>query len=114
MKLSSPNLDDETSSDKINQNGKNTFHSLSYREKFGRYTLNLGSSYTFNQNILHFSNVDQNGSSPFNNDIDSKGNYFNAKALMERKLFKISAIRAGIELNTTKEETWVSIAQKKI
>ena len=112
MKLSSPNLDDETSSDKINQNGKNTFHSLSYREKFGRYTLNLGSSYTFNQNILHFSNVDQNGSSPFNNDIDSKGNYFNAKALIERKLFKISAVRAGIELNTTKEETWVSIAQK--
>lgn len=112
MKLSSPNLDDETSSDKINQNGKNTFHSLSYREKFGRYTLNLGSSYTYNQNILHFSNVDQNGSSPFNNDIDSKGNYFNAKALIERKLFKISAIRAGIELNTTKEETWVSIAQK--
>ena len=113
MKLSSPNLDDETSSDKINQNGKNTFHSLSYREKFGRYTLNLGSSYTYNQNILHFSNVDQNGSSPFNNDIDSKGNYFNAKALIERKLFKISAIRAGIEFNTTKEETWVSIAQKK-
>lgn len=113
MKLSSPNLDDENSSDKINQNGKNTFHSLSYREKFGRYTLNLGSSYTFNQNILHFSNIDQNGSSPFNNDIDSKGNYFNAKALIERKLFKISAIRAGIELNTTKEETWVSIAQKK-
>jgi len=113
MKLSSPNLDDETSSDKINQNGKNTFHSLSYREKFGRYTLNLGSSYTYNQNILHFSNVDQNGSSPFNNDIDSKGNYFNAKALIERKLFKISAIKAGIELNTTKEEIWVSIAQKK-
>ena len=113
MKLSSPNLDDETSSDKINQNGKNTFHSLSYREKFGRYTLNLGSSYTFNQNILHFSNIDQNGSSPFNNDIDSEGNYFNAKALIERKLFKISAVRAGIELNTTKEETWVSIAQKK-
>ena len=113
MKLSSPNLDDETSSDKINQNGKNTFHSLSYREKFGRYTLNLGSSYTYNQNILHFSNIDQNGSSPFNNDIDSKGNYFNAKALIERKLFKISAVRAGIELNTTKEETWVSIAQKK-
>ena len=113
MKLSSPNLDDETSSDKINQNGKNTFHSLSYREKFGRYTLNLGSSYTYNQNILHFSNIDQNGSSQFNNDIDSEGNYFNAKALIERKLFKISAIRAGIELNTTKEETWVSIAQKK-
>ena len=113
MKLSSPNLDDETSSDKINQNGKNTFHSLSYREKFGRYTLNLGSSYTFNQNVLHFSNVDQNGSSQFSNDIDSKGNYFNAKALIERKLFKISAVRAGIELNTTKEETWVSIAQKK-
>jgi len=113
MKLSSPNLDDENSSDKINQNGKNTFHSLSYREKFGRYTLNLGSSYTYNQNILHFSNIDQNGTSQFNNDIDSKGNYFNAKALMERKLFKISAIRAGIELNTTKEETWVSTAQKK-
>ncbi|MFN8362969.1 MAG: hypothetical protein U0T85_04945 [Cloacibacterium normanense] len=34
--------------------------------------------------------------------------------MIERKLFKISAVRAGIELNTAKEETWVSIAQKNM
>lgn len=112
MKLSSTNLDDEATSDKINQKGNNTFHTLSYREKFGRYTLNLGTSYTFNQNILNFSNLNQDGSSNFNNDIDSKGNYFNAKAVVERKLFKISALRGGIEFNNAKEETTVSIANK--
>ena len=100
MKLSSPNLDDENSSDKINQNGKNTFHSLSYREKFGRYTLNLGSSYTYNQNILHFSNIDQNGTSQFNNDIDSKGNYFNAYALLESTFFLISVIMRFFLINS--------------
>lgn len=107
MKLSSDNIDDETAKNKIDQKGKNTFHSLSYREKFGRYTLSLGTSYTFNQNVLNFSNLDQNGSSDFSNYIDSKGNYFNAKAVLERKLFKISALRGGVEFNNAKEETSV-------
>ncbi len=109
MKLSSPNLDDETIANKIDQNGKNSFHSLSYKEKFGRYTLNLGTSYTFNQNILNFDEVQQNGTSNFNNQIDAKGNYFNAKAVLERKLFKISAIRGGVEFNKSNEETAVSL-----
>ncbi len=112
MKISSPNLDDETTSDKINQKGNNTFHSLFYKEKFGRYTLNLGTSYTFNQNVLNFSNIQQNGTSNFSNDLDSKGNYFNAKAVLERKLFKISAIRGGIEFNNANENTLVTLINK--
>lgn len=109
MKLAFPSLESFSDTDKINQKGKNTFHSLSYREKFGKYTLSLGTSYTFNQNILNFNN-EKNGSSVFNYDLDSKGNYFNAKAVIERKLYKISNIKAGVEFNDTNEKTWVSIA----
>jgi hypothetical protein len=36
-----PSLEDYADDNKINQKGKNTFHSLSYREKFGKYTLSL-------------------------------------------------------------------------
>ena len=46
------------------------------------------------------------------NDIDAKGNYFNAKAVLERKLYKISNIKAGIEFNDTNENTWVSAANQ--
>ena len=103
MKLSSPNLDDENSSDKINQKWEKYFSLLSYRENLADTLWILGVLILFNQKYSSFSNVDQNGSSPFSNDIDSKGNYFNAKALIERKLFKISAI----------EQEWTEYNQRR-
>lgn len=109
MKLAYPSLEDFADTDKINQKGKNTFHSLSYREKIGKYTLNLGTSYTFNQNLLNFKNY-KNNAEVFDYELDSKANYFNAKAVLERKLFKISALRAGIELNNANEKTSVSVS----
>ena len=111
MKLAMPSLEDYADTNKINQKGKNTFHSLSYREKFGKYVLSLGTSYTFNQNILNFKN-EKNGSDVFNYDLDSKGNFFNAKAVIERKLYKISNIKAGVEFNDSNEKTWVSVANQ--
>lgn len=111
MRLAMQGVEADNATDKINQNGKNTFHSLSYREKLGKYTLNLGTSYSFNQNVLNFNNY-VNSSEVFKNDIDAKGNYFNAKTVIERKLYKISNIKAGIEFNDTNEKTWVSAANQ--
>jgi hypothetical protein len=54
MKLNMPSLEDYADDNKINQKGKNTFHSLSYREKFGKYTLIW--NFYFQQNILNFKN----------------------------------------------------------
>lgn len=111
MKLAMQGVEADDATDKINQKGKNTFHSLSYREKFGKYALNLGTSYTFNQNILNFNNI-MNATEVFKNDINSRGNYFNAKAVVERKLYKISNIKAGVEFNDFNENTWVSTANQ--
>lgn len=109
MRVAMPSLESEIQTDKINQKGNNTFHSISYREKIGKYTLNLGSSYTFNQNFLNFDNYEFQ-TKIFNNDIHSKANYYNAKAVIERKLYKISHIKAGVEFNNINEQTAV-IAQ---
>lgn len=87
--------------------GKNTFHNISFRQKFGKYVLNLGSSYTFNSNDIHLSNTFQNEEkNP--NFIDINANYVNGKGTLERKINKISAIRGGIEFNQTHAKTGVS------
>lgn len=107
--LQSESLEPNIDFDNTYLNGKNTFHNLSFKQKFGLYLLNVGSSYTFNSNIIDLkssaNNLDIN-----QNTIDVKSNYFNAKAMLERRINKISAVRAGLELNTAKEDTDVSLA----
>lgn len=83
--------------------GKNTYHNLSFRQKFGKYLLNAGASYAYNQSDLNFSTQ--------TNDIESDrtrlltdGNYINFKTVLERKINKISAVRGGIELNDANEK----------
>ena len=107
--LQEESLEAETDFDNTSLKGKNTFHNISYRQKFGKYLLNLGSSYTFNNNLIDLSTISRE--SEFNqNSIDITGNYFNAKGTMERRINKISAIRGGIEFNQTKENTEVAIS----
>lgn len=89
--------------------GKNTFHNLSFKQKFGLYLLNVGSSYTFNSNKIDLKSIANNiDINP--NTIEVNSNYFNAKGIIERRINKISAVRAGLELNTSKEDTDVSLA----
>lgn len=89
--------------------GTNTLHNLSFRQKFGKYLINLGSSYFFNRNLIGLNDVFQE--TAFNaNSIESKGNYFNAKAVVDRKINKISAVRGGVEYNQTNEQTAVAIS----
>lgn len=100
-----PNID----FDNTNLKGQNTFHNLSFRQKFGKYLLNVGSSYTFNSNYIDLSNTYQNLEiNPTT--IEIKGNYFNAKGILERKINKISAVRGGVEFNQTKERSDIGLA----
>lgn len=100
-----PNID----LDKTSLKGTNTFHNLSFRQKLGSYLLNLGGSYTYNKNLLDLSNVAQNVEINANR-IAIRGNYFNVKGVLERKINKISAVRGGVEFNQSKETTDVSLA----
>ena len=107
--LQSPSLEPNTDFDNTNLKGSNTFHNLSYRQKIGRYLLNVGSSYTYNKSLINFSNTFQNQENNTNT-IDIRTNYFNAKGTLERKINKISAMRGGIEFNQSNEKTNVSLA----
>lgn len=83
--------------------GKNTYHNVSFRQKFGKYLFNAGASYSYNQSDLQFSTEKDNiesGKTSLLND----GNYINFKAVADRKINKISALRGGIELNQTNEK----------
>lgn len=107
--LQEESLETKTDFDNTSLKGKNTFHNLSFKQKFGRYLLNLGSSYTFNHNLIRLSEIFQEAE--FNqNSIDITGNYFNAKGTLERKINKISAVRGGIEFNQTRENTEVALS----
>ena len=83
--------------------GDNTFHNLSYREKLGRYTLNLGSTFTYNKNDMNLDFLN-NGQRVYGIGIENHGSYFNAKAVLERKLNKASIIRGGVEFQNSIED----------
>lgn len=107
--LQSPSLEPNIDYDNTSLKGKNTFHNLSFKQKFGQYLLSFGTSYTFNSNNIDLSNTFQNNELN-SNSINIKGNYFNGKGVLERKINKISAVRAGIEFNQSKEKTEVAIS----
>lgn len=86
----------------VKLNGKNTFHNLSFKQKFGKYLLNVGGSYSYNRSDLHFS-TETNDVEANRSQLLTDGNYLNFKAVLERKINRISAVRGGIELNNTDE-----------
>ncbi|MDR6488157.1 hypothetical protein J2799_002668 [Chryseobacterium vietnamense] len=86
----------------VKLNGKNTFHNLSFKQKFGKYLLNVGGSYSYNRSDLHFS-TETNDVEANRSQLLTDGNYLNFKAILERKINRISAVRGGIELNNTDE-----------
>lgn len=83
--------------------GKNTYHNLSFRHKFGKYLLNAGTSYSFNRSDLNFSTETADIESDKTR-LLTDGNYINFKTVLERKVNKISAVRGGIELNNADEK----------
>lgn len=82
--------------------GKNTYHNLSFKQKFGKYLLNTGTSYSYNQSDLKFS-TEKNDVQSNESQVLNDGNYINFKAVVDRKINKISALRGGFELNYAQE-----------
>lgn len=95
----------------VKLNGKSTFHNLSFKQKFGKYLLNVGGSYSYNKSDLHFS-TETNDVEANRSQLLTDGNYLNFKAVLERKINKISAVRGGFELNNTDENLNFETVQK--
>lgn len=83
--------------------GVNTFHNLSFRQKLGKYLVNLGSSYSYNSSDLSI-NFNKNDGNTIENRIKNTGNYLNLKGIVEQKIGIISTIRGGFEINSTSEK----------
>lgn len=102
MTVGSESLEQDSDRNMVSLKGQNMYHNLSYKEKFGKYLLNIGTSYTYNSNDLNFAtflNDVQQSNTPINN----QSNYINAKAVVERKINRASIVRAGFELNNANE-----------
>lgn len=102
MAVKSTSLEPEYDQTKVDLNSANMYHNLSFKQKFGKYLLNAGTSYSYNDAKLNFATLKNDVETPqtaFNN----KDNYLNFKTVLERKINKISAIRGGVELNNAHE-----------
>jgi vitamin B12 transporter len=85
----------------------NMYHNLSWKENLGnRWKFNTGASYTNNKDNIKGSNQDDanndvvlTGLEYKNFGLNTRGNYFNAKAVFEKRLQGLSAIRFGAEYN---------------
>jgi vitamin B12 transporter len=85
----------------------NIYHNLSWKENLGaKWKFNAGVSYTNNKDDIKGNNQDAN-----NNDVvltgleyktfllNARGDYFNAKAVFEKRFAGLSALRFGSEYN---------------
>lgn len=85
----------------------NMYHNLSWRENLGRqWKVNAGVSYTNNKDDIRGSNQDQKdndvvlqGLEYKNFLLHARGNYFNAKVVLEKKFSGLNALRLGSEYN---------------
>jgi vitamin B12 transporter len=90
----------------------NMYHNLSWKENLGaQWKFNAGFSYTNNKDDIKGSSEDAN-----NNDVvltgleyknfllNARGNYFNAKAVFEKRFEGLSALRFGSEYNYSNDK----------
>ncbi len=93
----------------------NTYQNISWKERLGGgYRLQAGASYSTNKDDISGQWQDENNMKQFsslpwliNNNfgVDVKGNYINAKLVLEKKFSGLNALRAGTEYNYSKEKT---------
>lgn len=94
----------------------NMYHNLSWREKIGTgLKMTTGVSYSTNKDDIHSefqneTNQKQMVTTPIlyaykNFDVATKGNYANAKVVIEKKLTGLSALRLGSEYNYSNDST---------
>lgn len=100
----SESLEPNADKNKVSLNANNIFQNISFKQKFGGYLLNAGASYAYNKSDVNFSTL-LNDVPQSNITSNTLGNYINAKAVLDRKINKISAIRGGFEFNNTEEKS---------
>ena len=101
MSVESESFEENYDKNKVSLKGNNIYHNLSYKEKFGKYLVNVGASYSFNSSDLDFANI-QNDVEMNNIKINNRSNYINGKLVVERKVGR-NTVRAGFELNNADE-----------
>ncbi len=101
MSVGSESLEPDYDKNQVNLKGNNTYHNLSYREKFGKYLINVGGSYSFNSSDLDFVSFRNDGDIS-QTKINNRSNYINGKLVVERKVGR-NTVRAGFELNNSDE-----------
>jgi hypothetical protein len=102
--VSQQSLEPDYTEEQPSVKGNNTFHSLNFKQKFGAYILNLGSSFSVNKNHLEIG-ILNDGNKIGNVNINTQGIYFNNKAVIERKIAAASNIKAGFELLSENDKT---------
>ena len=93
--------------DKFGIKNSNLYHNLAWKESLPkRWKIQLGTSYTNNKDNINGGMQDNNKNDVVLNGLEfkkfgivTKGNYFNAKAVLEKKLRGLSAFRFGTEYN---------------
>ena len=93
--------------DKFAIGNKNFYHNLAWKENLGKgWKISTGVSYSNNKDDINSNMQNQNkqdvvlGNLEFKKfNIDTKGGYFNAKAVLEKKFKGLSAVRFGTEYN---------------
>ncbi|MBL7742850.1 MAG: TonB-dependent receptor [Chitinophagaceae bacterium] len=98
--------------DRFSIGNTNHYHNLNWRESLGkRWKVTAGISYTNNKDDISSGMQDANendaipGGLEFKKfDVDTRGNYFNAKLVFEKRLKGLSAIRFGHEYNYTHDK----------
>ena len=97
--------------DKFAIGNTNFYHNLAWKESIGkRWKINAGVSYTNNKDDINSNMQDQNkndvvltGLEFKKFSIDTRGDYFNAKLVLEKRLKGLSSIRFGSEFNYSKD-----------
>ena len=106
-------LDSLGYADRFSLKNGNMYHNLSWKEQFKKkWKLNTGISFSNNRDDLRFGMQDQNkndvllGSLAFakNFDIENRGNYFNAKLVLEKRFKGLNAFRFGTEYNSSNDQ----------
>lgn len=99
--------------DKFSIGNKNMYHNLAWKENLGKgWKVNAGFSYTNNKDDIKSGMQNQNkedvvvGNLEFKKfAVDTKGNYFNLKTVLEKKLKGLSAVRFGTEYNYSNDKS---------
>lgn len=112
LSVLSESLEPNADKNKVSLKGQNIYQNLSFKQKFGKYLLNVGASYAYNKSDVNFSTL-LNDLPQNNIASNTLGNYLNAKAVLERKINKISALRGGFEFNNANENFQYDGFQKK-